>query len=778
MTTVERISHCSHWGAYTLLVDNGRIVGVEPFADDPYPSPIIHSVAAWGEPARRVLRPMARKGWLAAQREGRTMTAKEHEARGRERFVAIGWEEALALVAGEIRRVASRHGNRSIFAGSYGWTSSGRFHHASTLLRRMMNLTGGYTGHVDTYSIAAGPVILRHTLGSADACQGRASTLASIARHTETLVVLGAMSPRTSQSEAGGIARHRLVDDLRAFVARGMRIVLVSPQRDDLPDWVGAEWWPIKPNTDTALLLALAREIVADGRHDAKFLKSHCSGSEVFLRYLSGADDGTPKTAEWAARITGLDAGLIRSLADLLPATRSMLSLSWSLQRAHHGEQPFWAALGLACVIGQIGLPGGGVGYGYGSLGGVGGPFAVARAPAMAQLSNTLDSFIPVARVTDMLENPGGAFEYEGKRRQYPDIRLVYWAGGNPYHHHQDLNRLERAWRRPETIIVQDPMWTATALRGDIVLPASTSLERNDIAGSRRSDMLVAMKHAIRPLGEARSDYRIFSDLAAKLGAGDAFTEGRDEMGWIEHLYELTREDARARHDFAMPDFQEFWRKGAAAVPAVRDFTYLADFRADPEGKPLATESGRIVLGSAMLAQKGYADCRAHPAWIEPAEWLGPAVEAQGAFHMLTPQPEGRLHSQLIHAGPSRTRMPDGRERLRINTDDAARLKLEAGDIARVWNARGSCLAVVEPVDSIRTGVVALPTGAWLTPAAGLGEPELSGNPNVLTLDLPTSTLGQGCAAQTCLVRVERWALDSPEAAAAYDAAIARAIIE
>ena len=206
MPSTERIPHCSHWGAYTLLVSDGRIVGVEPFAGDPDPSPIINSVAAWADARRRVLRPMARRTWLAAVRAGRRLTPAERELRGRDTFAPIDWEEALSLVAGEVTRVARDHGNRSIFAGSYGWTSCGRFHHAQSLLRRTMNLAGGFTGHVDTYSIAAGPVLLRHVLGSTDACQGRANTLQNIARNTETFVVLGAISPRTAQSEAGGIA--------------------------------------------------------------------------------------------------------------------------------------------------------------------------------------------------------------------------------------------------------------------------------------------------------------------------------------------------------------------------------------------------------------------------------------------------------------------------------------------------------------------------------------------------------------------------------------------
>src|SRR5690606_20162793 len=139
------------------------------------------------------------------------------------------WAEAVRLVAGEIERVRQEHGNASIFAGSYGWTSCGRFHHAPTLLKRMLNLVGGYTGHRDTYSIAAGPAILRHTLGSDDACVGKATTFDTIARHSETLLVFGSLAPRTAQIEAGGIARHDLEDNLEQIVKAGVKVVHVSP---------------------------------------------------------------------------------------------------------------------------------------------------------------------------------------------------------------------------------------------------------------------------------------------------------------------------------------------------------------------------------------------------------------------------------------------------------------------------------------------------------------------------------------------------------------------
>lgn len=759
VSTIKRVPHCSHWGAYTILVDGGNIVGVEPFAHDSAPSPIIHSVSEWANPERRVLRPMVRSGWLKDREKS------DRRNRGREKFVPVSWDEATDLVAGEIRRVIGAFGNASIFAGSYGWTNSGRFHHAPSLLKRTLNLVGGFTRHVDTYSIAAGPVILRHTLGNDDACGGLSNTLDSIAQHTDTLVVFGAMSPRTGQNEAGGLGSHRLETYLRQIVARGTRIVHVSPLRDDLPDWVNAEWWPIRPNTDTALMLGLAGEILREGRHDADFLARCTSGADRFLRYLDGSADGVRKDAAWAAEISGLESRRIVELARRLTATRSMLTVSWSLQRAHHGEQPFWAALGLASLIGQIGLPGGGVGYGYGSLGGVGAPFNLGRAPAISQLRRGIDSFIPVARISDMLLNPGKEFSYEGKVRTYPDTRLVYWAGGNPYHHHQDLNRLSEAWTRPETIIVQDPMFTATAQRADIVLPATTSIERNDLAGNRRSDFVLAMKKAIEPVGLSRSDFDIFNAIAGKLGVGDAFNEGRDEMAWIRHLYDLSRSNAADRFGFEMPDFDTFWEQGYAHCPVKEDHTYLADFRARPEEFALRTESGKIVLGSDTLEKLGYADCVSHPAWIEPAEWLGRAGDR--TFHLISHQPAGRLHSQLETGPASLALKRNGRECARIHPDNARELGIADGDTIRIWNERGECLATAEVADSVRPNVLVLPTGAWFTPTGNSGL-DIAGNPNVLTLDIGTSQFGQGCSAHTCLVKVEPHAAHQQDAFAAY----------
>src|SRR5579872_824909 len=183
-----------------------------------------------------------------------------------------------------------------------------------------------------------------------------------------------------------------------------------------------------------------------------------------------------------------------------------MLTACWSLQRAEHGEQPYWMLVALAAMLGGIGRPGTGFGFGFGSSNGMGSPRIALPSAGMTALRNPANSAIPVARITDMLENPGGEYDFNGRRMRYPDARLIYWAGGNPFHHHQDLNRFQRAWARAETIVVHEPWWTATARQADIVLPATTTLERDDIGSAQRDPFIIAMEQAIAPVGEARND--------------------------------------------------------------------------------------------------------------------------------------------------------------------------------------------------------------------------------------------------------------------------------
>ena len=448
-----------------------------------------------------------------------------------------------------------------------------------------------------------------------------------------------------------------------------------------------------------------------------------------------------------------------------MAASRTMISVSWSIQRGDHGEQPYWMAIALAATLGQVGLPGGGFGFGYGSSNGVGSPRNSVPPPALPVGRNPVATFIPVARVTDMLLNPGAPFDFNGQSLAYPDVHLIYWCGGNPFHKQQDINRLLRAWRKPETVIVHEPWWTAAARRADIVLPCATTLERNDIGASGSDRFWFVMQQAIPPVGESRTEYDIYSALADRLGFEDAFTEGRSEQEWLRHIYEAAREQLSGR-DLELAGFDEFWRMGQLEFPTPETPRVLfSAFRADQGANPLKTPSGKIELFSDTIDSFGYDDCPGHPVWLEPTEWLGSEKSKAYPLHLVSNQPRARLHSQLDFGPVSRGSKIAGREPVWINSKDAASRGISAGEVVRVYNDRGACLAGALVTDSIRSGVVQISTGAWYDPVdpGEIGSLEKHGNANVLTLDKGTSRLAQSCSAQTALVEVERFDAVPPE---------------
>ena len=415
---------------------------------------------------------------------------------------------------------------------------------------------------------------------------------------------------------------------------------------------------------------------------------------------------------------------------------------------------------------GQIGLPGGGYAFGYGCTTPVGRPTRLIPWPSLPQGINPVSDFIPVARIADMLLNPGSEYPYNGETRTYPDIRLVWWTGGNPFHHHQDLNRLEEAWRRPETVIVNEHSWTATARRADIVLPATTPLERDDIMMNRRDPALIYMSALDAPMGDALDDHEIFARLAGRMGFGEAFTKGKSSAEWLEHLWERAGKVAEA-HGFALPDFETFKAEGRFDIPDEEDVRIaLSAFAADPEASPLATESGRITLFNEKIAAMGLADCPGHPTWMPPVEWLGAAED--GLLQLISGQPDTRLHSQNDRGSESLADKVQGREAAYLHPDTASARGLEEGDIIRLFNQRGACLAGLRFDDGLRPDCIFLPTGAWYDPQIVDGcLLEVHGNPNALTIDKGCSGLSQGNIAHTCLVRVEKW--DRPLPALSID---------
>jgi biotin/methionine sulfoxide reductase len=747
----------SHWGTYWVDVADGKVQTLRAFEHDPDPSPIGQGIIDTLDDPMRITAPMVRKSWL----EGGPGTAGEK--RGEDTFVEVSWDEANKLVAAELDRVRKQHGNQAIYAGSYGWASAGRLHHAQSQLKRFLNCIGGFTSSQNTYSFAAAEVVVPHVLGDFRGLLDTTTSWDLVAEHCELFVAFGGVPLKNGQISQGGLGAHVQKGGVLAALQAGTKFVNISPLRSDILDEVGADWMALRPSSDTALILGLAHVLLSEGLHDQAFLDRYAVGFDQFAAYLRGDTDGVAKTADWAGAITEIAPDRIRDLARQMARKRTMISIAYAMTRQDHGEQPYWAAITLAAMLGQIGAPGTGIGFGYSAMNNNGLERRQIPYAAVPQGRNPVRDFIPVARITDMLENPSGAFDYNGQRLTYPDIRLVWWAGGNPFHHHQDLNRLRRAWARPETIIANEWCWNSLARHADIVLPCTTPLERRDIALSQKDPYITVMDQAIPPVGEARNDFEILAGIATELGVHDAFTEGRSQEDWLRWLYDMSRQIA-ARGGVELPNWDTLNSTGWFKIPAPKRQTImLHQFRENPERHPLKTPSGKIEIFSDTIAGFAYDDCPGHPVWIEPLEWLGNA-DGTAPLHMISNQPTTKLHSQLDHGRVSRADRIEGREGVLMHPDDAAQRGLSAGQVIRVFNARGACLAGLRLSDDIRQGVIQIATGAWYDPDGTLCR---HGNPNVLTPDKGTSRLAQGPIAHSCLVEVEA-APDNPAPVRAY----------
>ena len=378
----------------------------------------------------------------------------------------------------------TEHGNEAIFGGSYGWGSAGRFHHPQSQIHRFLNLLGGYTASVESYSSAAMQVILRRVGGGYFAALSSNPTWDEIAEQQSLVIAFGGLGPHNTQVNGGGIGSHDNLTAQRRARAAGAQFVSISPLRGDADAALDATWLPARPGTDVAIMLALAHEIVTRGAHDRAYLDRCTVGWERFEDYLLGRSDGIAQVGVMGGG--DLRAGCGRhqsSWPSRITQRRTVFACSYSLQRADHGEQAPWMALTLAALTGHA-RPARAAASGADSARCINSVWRhrASTRPASTRARRPIDTFIPVARIADMLLHPGEPFDYDGGRYTYPDIRFVYWAGGNPFHHHQDLNRLTRAWQQPETIVVHEHFANALARHADIVLPAATWLERNDFA--------------------------------------------------------------------------------------------------------------------------------------------------------------------------------------------------------------------------------------------------------------------------------------------------------
>ncbi|WP_104040273.1 molybdopterin guanine dinucleotide-containing S/N-oxide reductase [Vibrio hyugaensis] len=716
----------------------------------------------------RVKYPMVRKGFLA------NPSAPEG-ARGDDEFVRVSWDEAYKLIHEQHMRIRANNTPDAIFAGSYGWRSSGVLHKAQTLLQRYMGMAGGYSGHMGDYSTGAAQVIMPHVVGSIEVYEQQ-TTHPMVLEHSDVVVLWG-LNPMNTLKIAWSSTDCSGLEFFHQLKKSGKTVIAIDPMRSETIEFFGdnAQWIAPHPMTDVAMLMGIAHTLVKQGKHDKAFIEKYTTGYDVFEAYLMGKEDGVEKSAEWASKICGVPAKQLELLADIFSKNRTMLMAGWGIQRQQFGEQRHWMIVTLAAMLGQIGLPGGGFGFSYHYSNG-GNPSRDAGVlPAMSAslgavagsdergwsaTGKVMNSF-PVARIVEALENPGQVYKHNGHERVFPDIKMIWWAGGGNFTHHQDTNRLIKAWQKPELVVISEIYWTAAAKHADIVLPITTSFERNDLTmtGDYSNQHLVPMKQVVEPQGEARNDFDVFADMAELLAPGgrEVYTEGKTEMEWLYQFYKAAQQGGRAQR-IAMPNFSKFWEDNQLIEMKWNEknaqFVRYADFRENPIMNPLGTPSGKIEIFSKTIEGYQLEDCPPHPTWMEPTEYTGNAK--QDELQLMTAHAAHRLHSQFNYAKIREEYAIADREPISIHPEDAKARGIKTGDLVRAYNGRGQVLVGALVTDGIKQGSVCIHEGGWpdLDKKTGICK---NGGCNVLTLDIPTSRLANGCAANSALVRIEKY---------------------
>jgi anaerobic dimethyl sulfoxide reductase subunit A len=288
----------------------------------------------------------------------------------------------------------------------------------------------------------------------------------------------------------------------------------------------------------------------------------------------------------------------------------------------------------------------------------------------------------------------------------------VYNVGGNYLCQGPDVRKSIRAFDRLELAVSHELFLTPTARYCDVVLPATSFLERADIVFPEGNYLLYSHQ-AIEPVDQARDDYEIFRALADRLGFEAAFSEGRSAGEWLE----------RFLADSEVPDPEAFRRSGIYAGPD-QDRVALAEFIADPRAHQLGTPSGRIELASAAYGTGGLSEAPDYRGYRPPPEY---------PLALVTPHARYRINSQYSNDQELRAREP---QRLWLNPADARERGIRQGSRARVSSAQGELVVDVWVTERITPGVVCLPNGVW--PELDPDGTDRAGSANLLTCSEPT----------------------------------------
>lgn len=746
--------------------------------------------------ADRLKYPMKRKNWAPG--------GGKKELRGKDEWVRISWDEALDIVASETKRIIEEHGNESLMALAPS---------------RLLNHLGGAWENWGMVSVGAWPQPVTHMAGRNQIMGffGEGGYNDRLDLRNSKLIVLWGANP--AWSSAGNPAYHY---DLAKKA--GAKIISVSPWYNPSAKALADEWIPVRPGTDTALLLGMAYHIIENNLQDQEFLDNYTVGfdkehmpegaslKENFKDYVLGTHDEQPKTPEWAAEICGTDPALIRSFATEIATVKPGALLSnYAPARTYRGEQFVQAFLTVGWMTGNVGQSGAMVSDcahqtaansgapllvgGQSGIEGIANPLCAGMmaaffgvSPDQATLGIVWDEAWDAVVKGEFTDGP------RGKRKV--DIRLLWDIGeGAALNQFPNINQGIEAFRKVDFVVHSGHFLTTNAKYADIVLPATTQWERWGTVLTGNREILIWASQVSEPMYETKDDSWMEAEIGKRLGVDPAIIDPlplkqaifnqvagtlviKPDGSSYEPLVTITNDDIKTLDVQGKPQqgripIMDFKKSGIYQVPRKPGdnlgFIAYKKFREDPVTNPLPTATGKLQVHSQNLvaAIKSFG-------WTEvaPIAKYEPPVEGyEATFADWKKKVKGDLPLQLFtphYLRRSHSTLDNIQwlrrawpEEVLLNSLDAAERGIKHGDTVLVTSRWGKVLRHAHVTALIMPGVVALGEGAWVEKDDETGI-DKAGATNSLSGSFPN---GQGVQPwNTCIAQVEKWAGEPLEA--------------
>lgn len=793
-------SDCGSKGFNKVLVVDGVAVrgGTDGTIEDSPDHPQLRSCAR-GRALRdrllgpdRLKYPMKRKNWEPG--------GGKKELRGRDEWIRISWDEALDIVASEIKRIVDAYGNTSIYGGGIYCE-----------VERTLNLYGGFVA--DWASCSSGTwTVTGPAIGLP---VGRGNTGEDTNDHVDLrnsqLIVLWGYNPAWSRA---GVPSYNL---LQCKIA-GAKFMCVDPFFN--PTAVAMEvatddWIPCRPATDHALALGMMHTLLTEDdpetnplvkwdfleRYTVGFDKDHmpegADPKENFQDYLLGTYDGQPKSAEWAADICGVHPDRIRSFAREIATTpRVAIIMSPAPARVNNADSFPQAMVTLGAMTGHFGTPGNMVNSDTGHAWLCEGPELVKGGTWIGRPSNFPGTEPIKNPIADVKINRNEVWDaiLTGKYTRGKDdvgdinIQMIYVGKAARLNQIPGTVKGIEAFRKVEFVIAQDQFLTSHAQYADVVLPITSMWERYGTLTPSFRERITWSSQVVEPLFEAKDDIWVARELAVRLGVDPdrvqpisqkqdifnqvaAATVIKEDGSDYEPLVTITEEDIKEFDVEGKPQvgrigIKEFKEKGIYHVPRTEGdkfgHIFLEDFIRDPEANPLKTESGKLEIHCRKLAEAiekvGFSTIEPIPVYVKPTEGYEDTfsdwdnkIKGDFPLQLFSLHVLRRAHSSFDNSPWLREAFPNP---LYMNPLDAKERSLSEGDTILIQSRHGKVLRTVNVTENIRPGVVALGQGQWLDWDDELGL-DRAGCLNVLNGAIPTGEGHQGW--NSCNVQVEKW---------------------